>query len=251
MRRLVHGFLIACLAGGAIALPAAAQPRTDELIADLSSREIAITTGFAGTDLLLFGAVDGTGDIIIVVRGPKRREVVRRKQRVAGVWVIGQSVAFDDVPAFYFLASTRPLRDIASDAVLAPRRIGADNLRIVPASRADMGRGEFRRALLRTKSRSGLYGESEGAVKVIGGRLFRTRVFFPSNVPTGAYTAEIYLLRNGVIIGSKSTPLVVHKIGLEADIFQFAHQQSVLYGIIAIAIALGAGWLAGVVFRRA
>ena len=250
MKRCTHAVAGAILAAGAHAPPAAAQG-TDALIADLSSREIAITTGFAGTELLLFGAVDGEGDIVVVVRGPKRREIVRRKERIAGVWVIGRSVAFDEVPAFYFVTSTRPLRDIASAAVFAPRRIGADNLHIVPVARADVGRTEFRRALLRNKARSGLYGENQGAVKVTGGRLFRTRVFFPSNVPTGNYTAEVYLMRNGVIIGGQSTPLVVHKVGLEADVFQVAHRHSTLYGIIAIVIALGAGWLAGVVFRRA
>ena len=250
MRRAAHAVVAAVLSAGASAPPAASQA-SDVLIADLSSREIAITTGFAGTELLLFGAVDGTGDIVVVVRGPKRREIVRRKERVAGVWVTGRSVAFDDVPAFYFLASTRPLHEFASAAVLAPKRIGAANLRIVPVSRADVGRADFRRALLRNKARSGLYDENQGAVKVMGGRLFRTRVFFPSNVPTGSYAAEVYLMRNGVIISDQSTPLVVRKVGLEADIFQFAHQHSALYGIIAIVIALGAGWLAGVVFRRA
>ncbi len=250
MKRTAHAVAVAVLAAGANAPPAASQG-SDALIADLSSREIAITTGFAGTELLLFGAVDGAGDIVVVVRGPKRREIVRRKERVAGVWVIGRSVAFDEVPAFYFLASTRPLHEIASEAVFAPKRIGATNLRIVPVSRADVGRADFRRALLRNKAQSGLYDENQGAVKVMGGRLFRTRVFFPSNVPTGRYAAEVYLIRNGVIISDQSTPLVVRKVGLEADIFQFAHQHSALYGIIAIVIALGAGWLAGVVFRRA
>jgi uncharacterized protein (TIGR02186 family) len=238
------------LAAGAAPAPVAAQG-TDALIADLSSREIAITTGFAGTELLLFGAVDGEGDIVVVVRGPERREIVRRKERVAGVWVTGKSVEFDPVPAFYFLASTRPLDEIASAGVFAPRHIGAENLRIVPTRRADRDRTEFRDALLRNKRRNGLYGKDEGAVKIIGGRLFRTRVVFPSNVPTGSYAAEVYLVRDGVIIGDETTPLVVHKVGLEAEVFQFAHQQSALYGIIAITIALGAGWLAGVVFRRA
>jgi uncharacterized protein (TIGR02186 family) len=250
MRRaafFIAGMLFMASADGAIADTRG----SDALIADLSSREIAITTGFAGTELLLFGTVDGDGDIIVVVRGPKRREIVRRKQRVAGVWITGRSVAFDDVPAFYFLASTRPLDKIAPAAVLAPQRIGADNLHIVPASRADVGRPGFRRALLRNKAQSGLYGESQGAIEVKGGRLFRTRVVFPSNVPTGQYSADVYLMRNGVIIGNQSTPLVVRKVGLEADIFQFAHQYSALYGIIAILIALGAGWLAGVVFRKA
>jgi uncharacterized protein (TIGR02186 family) len=250
MRRTAHAIAAVIFSVGANSSPAVAQGG-DALIADLSSREIAITTGFAGTELLLFGTVDGAGDIVVVVRGPKRREIVRRKHRVAGIWVTGRSVAFDDVPAFYFLASTRPLNDIAAAAVFAPKRIGANNLRIVPVSRADVGRAGFRRALLRNKARNGLYGENQGAVKVKGGRLFRTRVFFPSNVPTGNYAAEVYLLRDGVIVGGQSTPLVVRKVGLEADIFQFAHQHSALYGIIAIVIALGAGWLAGVVFRKA
>ena len=250
MRRANRALAAVILFAGANSSPAASQG-SDALIADLSSREIAITTGFAGTELLLFGTVDGEGDIVVVVRGPKRREIVRRKQRVAGVWVTGRSVAFDDVPAFYFLASTRPLDEIASAAVLAPKRIGANNLHIVPTSRRDVGRTGFRRALLRNKEVSGLYNDNQGAVEVKGGRLFRTRVVFPSNVPTGQYAAEVYLLRNGVIIGDETTPLVVRKVGLEADIFQFAHQHSMLYGIIAIVIALGAGWLAGVVFRKA
>ena len=231
--------------------PLTASQERDALIADLSSREIAITTGFAGTELLLFGTVDGAGDIVVVVRGPKRLEIVRRKERIAGVWVTGRSVAFDQVPSFYFLASTRPLDEIASAAVFAPKQIGASNLYIVPQSQVDIGRTEYRRALLRNKSHSGLYNEVQGAVKVMGGRLFRTRVFFPSNVPTGNYAAEVYLLRGGVIVSDQSTPLVVRKVGLDSDIIQFAHQHSALYGIIAIVIALGAGWIAGMVFRKA
>jgi len=44
--------------------------------------------------------------------------------------------------------------------------------------------------------------------------------------------------------------LRVAKAGLGAEIYQFAHRNSALYGIIAILIALLAGWLAGVVFRK-
>ena len=171
MKRTTLIMAAAILVIGANA-PLTASQEGDALIADLSSREVAITTGFAGTELLLFGTVDGAGDIVVVVRGPKRREIVRRKERIAGVWVTGRSVAFNQVPAFYFLASTRPLNEIASAAVLAPKRIGATNLYIVPQSRVDVGRTEFRRALLRNEAQSGLYNEFQGAVRVTGGRLF-------------------------------------------------------------------------------
>ena len=51
--------------------------------------------------------------------------------------------------------------------------------------------------------------------------------------------------------GAQQSSLQISKVGLEADVFDFANQRSALYGIVAIVIAVAAGWLAGVVFRRA
>ena len=236
--------LAALLATGAAA---AAPP----LAADLSSREIAINTGFAGAELLLFGATEGAGDIVVVVRGPRRREIVRRKVRVAGVWVNGDAVAFDRVPAYYRIASTRPLAEIAPPSLLRAREFGAQRLVVLPVGVTPHPElAAFRDALVRNKRRSGLYGERPGRIDIVDERLFRTTVSFPANVPTGTYSVEVYLLRNGAIAGSKTTPLAVHKVGLEAEIFNFAHQRSALYGAIAIAIAAVAGWAAGVIFRR-
>src|SRR5437764_3846541 len=61
--------------------------RADGVVADLSSHLIAITTGFTGASVVLFGATEGRGDIIAVVRGPEREMTVWRKGKVAGIWV--------------------------------------------------------------------------------------------------------------------------------------------------------------------
>ena len=47
-----------------------------------------------------------------------------------------------------------------------------------------------------------------------------------------------------------STPLYVNKIGVGANVFTFAHRQAAAYGLIAIVLAVAAGWLAGAMFRR-
>lgn len=236
-----------CVAAIVLGASASAQ---EPLIADLSSREIAITTGFTGASLLLFGAIAGSGDVVVVVRGPARREVVRRKKRVAGVWMNAESVSFPDVPVFYRVATARPLADIAPEAVLDARELGADRLRVRRAGAEWPGEDPYRTALLRNKGRDRLYSDGQGSIKVIDKRLFRTDVFFPANVPTGTYAVEVMLFRGGHLVDVQRTPLAVRKVGLEADIFNFAHEQSALYGIIAILIALMAGWLAGVVFRK-
>ena len=59
----------------------------DGLIADMSDHLIAITTGFTGADVLLFGAVDEDSSIVVTIRGPEQNILVRRKSRVAGVWI--------------------------------------------------------------------------------------------------------------------------------------------------------------------
>lgn len=60
-----HLFLLLVFAI-AIAPAAKAEP----LIADLSESVVKITTGFTGTKVLLFGAIQEQGKIVVVVEGP-------------------------------------------------------------------------------------------------------------------------------------------------------------------------------------
>lgn len=235
-----------------LALSALGAARVDAaaLVADLSKREIAITTGFSGTDLLLFGATDGEGDVVVVVRGPVRREVVRRKERVAGIWVNRASVAFDEVPGFYFVASSRPLDEVARPATLRKYQIGLAQLTIPVASPRNQGvADQFRDGLKRAKVARRLYSDATVPVFILGNRLFRTEIHFPAHVPTGVYTAETFLFRDGALRATTRTPVIVRKAGVEARVFDFAHEQSALYGVVAIVTALVAGWLTGLIFR--
>jgi uncharacterized protein (TIGR02186 family) len=223
------------------------------LVADLSNHLIAINTGFIGTEVVLFGATDGPGDVAVVVQGPPTEVMVRRKARVAGIWINAASMEFQQVPSFYSVATNRPLEQIIGDAVLARHEIGLGHLRLAPLSpgRASPDRiREFREALIRNKQEEGLYGKSLGQVAFLGERLFRTNVYFPANVPTGAYTVSVFLIRDGDVVSAQTTPLAVSKVGFSAEIFDFAMRQSTFYGISAIIFAVAAGWLAGAIFRK-
>ena len=67
----------------------------------------------------MFGALDMPGDVIVVVRGPLQRQIVRRKSRVSGIWLNTSAATFGNVPAFYAVAANRPLVDIADAKVRA------------------------------------------------------------------------------------------------------------------------------------
>ncbi len=245
--------LLAPLGAQAQGARAAAVPAGEEkpIVADLSKHLVAITTGFAGTDVLLFGATDGPGDVVLVVRGPAHEETVRRKDRMGIIWANKSAVTFSNAPAFYYVASNNPAEDILPQPVLERHQILARNLDLrVEGLTEDESRVAFREALERLKTGRGLYGYDPGGVNLLGNRLFRAELNFPANVPTGTYMVEVYLVRDGDVVSAEITPLIISKVGVGADVFHFAHNQSALYGIAAIIIAVFAGWLAGVAFRK-
>jgi uncharacterized protein (TIGR02186 family) len=233
----------------------AASPRglaAEAFSADLSSHLIAITTGFTGASVVLFGATDGPGDVIAVVRGPERAIVVRRKSRVAGLWVNTHEVTFYGVPSFYALYSSRPLAEIAPPGMQALHQIGVDNLRLVKSDAQSPEESEiFRKALIAQEQSQGLYGKTPGRIIFLGDRLFRATIDFPKNVPTGAYHFEVYLVRDNAVVSGQTTPLVVSQIGVDADVNEFAERQALAYGLLAVAGAAMAGWLASLPFRNA
>jgi uncharacterized protein (TIGR02186 family) len=221
------------------------------LEADSAPYLVAVTAGFVGTDFLVFGAREGSGDVIVVVRGPIVDYSVRRKHRLFGIWVNTDRVSFGDVPSFYAVASSRPLDDVLPPQSRAQQGIGLDQLQlptVKPERETDID--AFRAALIRLKQSAGLFTREVGTVEFRGARLFRGTIHLPSNVPTGKYFAEVLLVQDGEIVAQQQVHLEVDKSGVGAHVFQFAHQYSPAYGLSAIAGALLLGWMAHLVFRQ-
>ncbi|WGF88189.1 TIGR02186 family protein [Marinivivus vitaminiproducens] len=231
-----------------------AQPASARtVIADLSHHLIAIDTAFAGTDVVLFGTIEGDGDVAVVVRGPDRVQRVQEKERVAGIWVNSSRLDLEAVPVYYAVAGSRPLEEIASPSVRARLGLGLDVLRFEPQSRrraATLNLDAFHQGLIRNKQRQGLYSRETGEVRFLGNHLFRTTISFPANVPPGTYRVEAYQLRDGNVIGAQSSVLTISKVGFEAAMADFASNHPPIYGLVALGFALMSGWLAGVMFRR-
>jgi uncharacterized protein (TIGR02186 family) len=234
-------------------LPPGDTPRAQSLVADLSHHLIAITTAFVGTEVVAFGVSESGGDIVITVQGPREDLIVRRKSRVAGIWVNRERLAFRRVPAYYAVASTGPLEQIARPDVLAQLEIGTEYLDLEPIDASGFEISEiasFKDALVRRKQQQRLYSREPAPINYIGDRLFRTTLVFPANVPPGIYQVQVFELQDGFAADAQRSTLVVSKVGLEADIYDFAQHRAPLYGLTAIALAVVSGWLAGVIFRR-
>ncbi len=219
--------------------------------ADLALRRIDIDSSFQGMQMLLFGARHDAGDIVVAVRGPDLSYMVRKKERVLGIWANREQHEFDGVSGFYSLASSRPLERIGNDYLLSSLGLNVDHASsIFPNASVDKENKEFVRALLDKQTLQQLYHIKISDVKFIGDTLFRTVINFPENIPRGTYTAEVYLFRDGKLTGMEAIPLSVQKRGFDAFLFNLAYQWPAIYGILAALLALFLGWAAGTIFRR-
>jgi uncharacterized protein (TIGR02186 family) len=251
----------ACVAT-AMTYSAGAQEQNPESIEiGLSTDKVTITSDFAGADLTIFGSLDnadplisrqGRYDVIVVLEGPSRPVVVRRKDRILGMWINTNSLTFLNVPMSYSVATTRMMQDITDPTNYRQLALGAANIYMQPEDKTAHPTTieEFTSALRDRKMATGLYNERVGGVQFLSQSLFRATLQLAPNVPVGTHKARAFLFRNGLFIKETSAQLAIVKAGFEQTIFRLSRDHGPFYGIFAVSLAMLTGWLGRLVFRK-
>lgn len=209
--------------------------------ADLSTRQIKINSDFNGLEVLIFGALDVKGDIIILVHGAKRSIAINKKEKQYGFWINGKRDKIHDTKQFYTISSTKELNKITSDEILNSIRI--DDLNFSTDQ-------ELSNAFKKMKQKSNLYLESESNIDLINEKLFRSNIHFPNNIPHGRYTIEVLLFYNQNLFGIQTMPLLVSRAGIESFIFDMHYLHPFLYALCSVIVALFIGWSSSLVKKR-
>ncbi len=230
------------------------------LVPDVSQREVDIHYSFTGAELLLFGAIlypggkvpDGRTDIAVVLKGPPQSILVREKQKLVGlVWANAGSARFRSAPAFYAIASSRPLGDLVDERTAAIYELGLGSIHLSPAGGVDPGvANRFETGFVDLRARGGLFVRQGDSVEITRGVLYRARLSIPPRVPDGRYTAETFLIRDGKVIAAATRSIAVRKQGFERIVAGSAQNRPIAYGIFAVLLSVGFGWAAGALFRR-
>ena len=239
-----------------LAAPARAQDAPPEsIVLGLSADRVAITATFDGSDILLFGAVrreapvpDGPLlEVVVTVSGPLRPVTVRQATRRGGLWLNTGTALVDAAPSFYAVATTAPLAEVLSQtedlrhAITIPQAI-----RAVGTGVED--RQGYLDALVRIRTREGAYRVLQGGVDLDQDTLFRASIDLPANLIEGDYRARIFLTRGGRVVDSYETDIAVAKVGIERWLHALAVGQPFLYGLLALGLAVAAGWGAQLAF---
>ncbi len=215
---------------------------------DVSSETIRVTTGFNGSAITIFGVQEQQGALAIVVEGPSKTMTVKKKSPVFGLWTNTDSRRFVNMPAYYEMAASAPLDEVAAPETLRSNRIGLTNILIAPAD--DDGTAAFSNALVRIQQDHGVYGKTVKPLTYITPALFKATFELPAVVSPGQYKVSAFLFHDGALLEQTSASFEVVPDGWSARLRHFATNFGLLYGFAGVLMAMVAGWLATVLLKR-
>ena len=203
--------------------------------------DINISASYRGTTLHVEGLAPQGSAIAVRFAGEKTDLALRQKGKVFDLlWMNLGTVHLHNVPSVFLVASS----DVGG------ADMGLEAVRKAITAEENKGDAlDIPAELIKLKQQDGLYRESTRGITVADNGSFTANMPIPSRMSPGAYTLEVFALRNGSIAGSASAPVTVRLVGMPAWIDHMARDNSLLYGILSTLIAILGGLAIGIVFQ--
>ncbi len=250
----------------ALGWAATAVAANDVISFNLAHKKLKITTFYNGTTLKASGTIPADADALLHVLGAKKNVALKVKGRVAGLlWMNKTDVELENTPAVYMVYTPEK---VGKDLLLSQLDMGykamvkdvamlgigykslVQDIEIKPAS-ADKKFvfGEY----IKLMEKAGVYGVFNGTVEYgtpeAGRKTFTVTLKIPPKMHADTYRVEAIAIRDGKVLGQSSEDLTIELSGLPKIIASLSYGHSLLFGIMAVVIAVAAGLLIGVLFK--
>jgi len=233
---------------------------------NLSTSRINISTFYNGTTLKAEGSIPADVDVLLEVQGPKKNVELKVKGKVAGVlWMNKTDVELENVPAVYMVYTPDK---VEKDLFLTELGIGSDNLMkdlsilhagyqklihdivIKPASEDKIF---IFSEYVKLMEKAGVYAVNNGTVSYgtvkDGKKPFSVVLNIPPKMSAGQYKVKAITVKNGQMLGQTETELTLQLSGFPKLIATLSRDHALLFGIMAVVIAVATGLIIGTLFK--
>jgi hypothetical protein len=217
-------------------------------------REVAIGMLFRGAQVHVEAAVPAGLQVAVACVGEEATVDLKVKGKIGGLlWLNVGDATFTSVPSVYLLSTSADLGECAAHETPGgvPLSYAALESRsgILPET---LPKHLLFQDYLKLKQSEGLYAVSLGSVSLEAGdggvsRLSATLVL-PAKIPPGNYRILVLGCRDGQGEFLGSSVVTVSAVGLVRFVSDMAHRQGLLYGALAVLVAIAAGLTVGVLF---
>jgi len=251
MRAKVGNRLITvwCLAVLMILVLTASAP-AESVILQVVPPVVDISAFFHGQEVTITGTLPAGHEAVAEVIGPTGEEHLMRKGRRGPLWMNVGAVTVSGAPSLYLVLSSAPgllaqdspwgFRSLEKQITLAGQVQAQEN-------------GKFQEQFLELKQREQLYAALPGSLKLSpagDGRLeVRGRFWIPANVKPDTYKVCLTAVRDGQAVDRQCADLTVHMVGFPALLMSLAYEHGLMYGILAVVVAIFTGFIMGYLFK--
>ncbi len=261
MKRLLTLLMVLLLAGFGLGVAQAITPEDQQKVVTAASKNlIEIGLSYHGDQIHFFGVSPVRDcDLIIRLTAEKSEEVkLSVKGRVGPFWMSVKQYDVTDAPFMYKIHSTKPIEQIVSPETAQELELGY--VAVQKKMKLHLARGEAApddaakvfKGLVKIKEDANLYNiiADPKRLEIAEGRLYKHYFRFPPAATEGRYVVESFAFKDGQLLGYGKDVIQIKKVGLEHWLTEVSQNQPVLFGIMAVLIALGAGLLVGMIFKK-
>jgi uncharacterized protein (TIGR02186 family) len=215
----------------------------------VSESSIRITPRYRGELIKVSGTVAAHCDVVLKLTSSRAGATFSRLGKVGPLWLSQGRVRFGNVPQMFKIKSTRPLQQILLPAELTRYALGFAGLRASMTVEEGLAPGLYLNELLAVRQAAGLYTFEDSGITSADGH-FAATFFWPPGAPSGTYRIEALAVRDLRVVGVRETTVEVHKVGIEAWISDLAYRHGILYGLLAVVLAVAVALFMSVLFNR-
>lgn len=251
MRRIVRcvwAVALPLLLGGRAAAVDPSAPAAGDAAVRVEPAEIDVGMFYRGTKLHVEATAPAGCDVALACVGHETNVELKRKGKVGGVlWMNVGDVAFERVPSLFLQWSdVGGLRtDSGAARDVAARGYERVEARALPAT-ADEDTRELFHEFIRLKEHEQLYLSRSGPARAAS--TFSADFWLPASVPPGKYEVQLLGGRGPALDVLAASTVTVKRVGLAALISSMAQTHGLLYGIASVLLAIGMGFLTGILF---
>jgi len=224
----------------------------EKITMNLTPDLIEIGAFYNGTVVKVSGTIPAGAEAAIRLSGEGEDLHLKKKGKVSGLlWMNIGDLTFHNAPKVYKLYTSKGLDDLdynpASDFGFAAL---INRIEISPAGE---DKDFFIREFVRLKKEEDLYSQEGNSIHFAppeaGMKSYEASLAIPPGMKPGTYTVETAVVQDGSIIGIASTSLTLKQVGFPAQLLSMAFGHAIWYGIMAVAVAIMAGLLMGILFK--
>lgn len=223
----------------------------------VSPETVKVSATYNGQDIAVTGEIKGDEEAVVQIIGDSSKVELKQKGKVGGLlWMTVGHISISNAPTAYLVCLPKSIDDLRkdNDPIWEKLNIGFSSLQGNMVFEPEPeNRERLFTDFIDLKTHDNLYHIFGDVLQYDkdpeGDREFKAIIHIPAKMPVADYQVKVLRLKNGEVVGIEEANLKLEETGFPLLISKLAFNHSLLYGVLAVVIAVFAGLFMGVLFK--